>query len=171
MRGARCIARRDGFVGGFSVVFMSLGVVRRPLTRYWSPINKSLVILLVRQSFCWALIGGVVRLPFLQREARFTSGLTGGSGLLTAFVMGLAFAFGWTPCIGPILATILALAATRDSLGDGVLLLGIYAAGLGLPFILAALGIGRFLEASKSVKQHMLWVERGAGACWSLPVF
>jgi cytochrome c-type biogenesis protein len=78
--------------------------------------------------------------------------------------MGLAFAFGWTPCIGPILATILALAAARDSLGEGVSLLAIYAAGLGLPFILASLGVGRFLAASKNIKRHMIWVTRGAGA-------
>jgi len=152
------------FVGGFSVVFMSLGAGASAINPLLVAYQQELGYIAGATIILLGLhIGGVVRLPFLQREARFTSGPTGGSGLLTAFVMGLAFAFGWTPCIGPILATILALAATRDSLGDGVLLLGIYAAGLGLPFILAAFGIGRFLEASKSVKQHMLWVERGAG--------
>ena len=77
--------------------------------------------------------------------------------------MGAAFAFGWTPCIGPILATILALAAARDSLGEGVGLLTFYAAGLGLPFLLAALGVSRFLLVSAAVKKHMKWVERSAG--------
>ena len=77
--------------------------------------------------------------------------------------MGLAFAFGWPPCIGPILATILALAAARDSMGEGVTLLAFYALGLGLPFIFAALGVGRFMSASQRIKANMVWVERGAG--------
>lgn len=154
------------FVGGFSTVFILLGAGA-------AAINP---LLLAHQHMLAQIAGGliivlglhmahVVRLPFLEREARLM-----GAGpsrqqttLLTAYVMGLAFAFGWTPCIGPILATILALAAARDSLGEGVGLLALYAAGLGLPFILAALGVGRFMAASRAVKQHMIWIERSAG--------
>ncbi|MBE8191779.1 MAG: cytochrome c biogenesis protein CcdA, partial [Alphaproteobacteria bacterium] len=84
-------------------------------------------------------------------------------GMIGAFIIGLAFAFGWTPCIGPILASILALAATRDNLGDGVILLAVYASGLGIPFILAALGVGRYIEVSTSLKKYGGLINRLAG--------
>jgi len=84
--------------------------------------------------------------------------------LWTAFALGLAFAFGWTPCIGPILATILTLAAGSESLSGGVILLGVYAAGLGIPFIAAALAVGYFLQTSQRVKKYMPLVEKITGS-------
>lgn len=163
---ARILPGALAFVGGFSVVFIALGAgasaINPLLLAYQAELGQiagAVIILLGLH------VGGVVRLPFLAREMRLDSRAleTARAPLVAAFIMGLAFAFGWTPCIGPILAAILALAAARDSLGEGISLLAIYAAGLGLPFILAALGVGRFMAASGRLKQHMVWVERGAG--------
>ena len=155
------------FVAGFSAVFIGLGAGA-------AAVNP---LLIANQEILAQVAGGfiillglhmaqIIRLPYLGREARLLSSgpqKPSNAPLFTAFAMGLAFAFGWTPCIGPILATILALAAARDSLGEGISLLAIYALGLGIPFILAALGIGRFMAASRRIKQNMVWVERGAG--------
>ena len=84
-------------------------------------------------------------------------------GGLGAFLVGMAFAFGWTPCIGPILATILTLAASGDSLIYGASLLAVYSLGLGIPFILAALGLNRFLAFSRRFRPYMRRIEQGAG--------
>ena len=158
------------FVAGFSTIFIALGAGA-------AAINP---VLLAHQQWLGQVAGAVIivlglhlaqliRLPFLHREARLLGATNRGGGgassptLLTAYIMGLAFAFGWTPCIGPILATILALAAARESLGEGVGLLTFYAAGLGLPFILAALGVGHFMAASASLKKHLGIVQRTTG--------
>ncbi len=89
----------------------------------------------------------------------------GGSkpGMVSGFLMGFAFAFGWTPCIGPILAGVLAVAATRDTIGQGVLLLSFYSAGLAIPFLLTALGIGRFLRFYQRFRRHLHTVEVVSG--------
>jgi cytochrome c-type biogenesis protein len=84
-------------------------------------------------------------------------------GIVSGFLMGFAFAFGWTPCIGPILAGVLAVAATRDTVLQGVLLLACYSAGLAIPFLLTALGIGRFLKFYKRFRKHMHMVEVFSG--------
>ena len=102
------------------------------------------------------------RIPFLYREARFQAGEGGGS-LVGAYVIGLAFAFGWTPCIGPILGTILALAGQRDTIGEGVAMLAVYAAGLGLPFLLAALFVRPFMRFMRRFRRHMGAVETAMG--------
>lgn len=101
-------------------------------------------------------------IPFLFREARFQA--HGGSGSLAgAYVIGLAFAFGWTPCIGPILGTILALAGQRDTIAEGVAMLAVYAAGLGLPFLLAALFVRPFMRFLRRFRQHLGTVEAAMG--------
>ncbi len=84
-------------------------------------------------------------------------------GWFGAYVVGLAFAFGWTPCIGPILGGILAIAASRDTLGFGVSLLAVYSLGLGVPFIIAALGIQSFSSFFQRFRRHLRTVEMGAG--------
>lgn len=105
---------------------------------------------------------GYEHIPFLYREARFDAGRETG-GLLGSYVVGLAFAFGWTPCIGPVLGTILALAGSRDTIGEGVLMLAVYAAGLGLPFLLAALFVRPFMRFMRRFRRHMGRVEATMG--------
>ncbi len=105
---------------------------------------------------------GVFTIPFLQREARLDAGDQGGSAF-GAYVLGLAFAFGWTPCIGPILGAILSLAAQEASITRGMLLLGTYAVGLGLPFIVAAIFINRAIGFMNRFKRHMGLIEKIMG--------
>ena len=105
---------------------------------------------------------GVFRIPFLDREARMDAGDQGGSSF-GAYVLGLAFAFGWTPCIGPQLGAILSLAASEGSVARGTLLLGVYAIGLGVPFLLAAIFISRAMGFMNRIKRHMVLIERIMG--------
>ncbi len=105
---------------------------------------------------------GYDHIPFLYREARFQAG-RGAGGLAGAYVIGLAFAFGWTPCIGPILGTILALAGARETIGAGVAMLAVYAAGLGLPFLIAALFVRPFMRFMRGFRRHMGTVETAMG--------
>lgn len=151
------------FVLGFSAVFITLGasatVLGRLLLayRYETNIIGGAVIIL----FGLFTIG-ILRLPWLQREFRFASRFKGGHPL-GAFVLGLAFAFGWTPCIGPVLGAILTVSASNAQTFDGVSLLSIYSLGLGLPFLLAA----AFMKAFLGRLRNMRWFGRvsqiGAG--------
>nr|WP_323776420.1 cytochrome c biogenesis protein CcdA [Amylibacter sp.] len=105
---------------------------------------------------------GLIRIPFLYREARIDAGDQGGSAF-GAYVLGLAFAFGWTPCIGPILGAILSVAAQEGSIARGTILMGFYALGLGLPFILAAVFINRAVTIMNRFKRHMALIEKIMG--------
>jgi cytochrome c-type biogenesis protein len=105
---------------------------------------------------------GLFRIGILDREMRMDAGDRGGSAF-GAYVLGLAFAFGWTPCIGPQLGAILSLAAQEDSMERGTLLLGVYALGLGLPFLLAAVFIERSMVFMAKLKKHMKLIERLMG--------
>ena len=105
---------------------------------------------------------GVIRIPLLNREARMDAKSDGGTAF-GAYVLGLAFAFGWTPCIGPQLGAILSLAAQEASLVRGTVLLGVYGLGLGLPFLLAALFIERAIGVMARLKRHMKTIERAMG--------
>ena len=122
------------FVAGFSTVFIAMGAsasfIGNFLLMYKVAIGRvaGLLVFILGIHFL-----GIYRLKFLDVEHRFQGGSKNAS-LLSVFVIGLAFAFGWTPCIGPILAGILTIAATQDSVGQGVLLLTVYSAGLGIPF-------------------------------------
>ena len=115
------------FVLGFSTVFVLMGAtasaINQLIFEYIDIVAKAagVVIILFGLHFM-----GLLKIPFLYREVRFSSG-TAPTGLIGAYIIGLAFAFGWTPCVGPILATILTIAASRDSLGYGVSLLAVYA--------------------------------------------
>lgn len=150
------------FVLGFSTVFVALGasasalgqalLARLPLL---ARIAGALIVVLGIH------MTGLVRIPFLAYERRFQAGKS--AGLATAFVMGLAFAFGWTPCIGPILASILALAANADTVGKGVLLLAVYSAGLGIPFLLAALFLNAFYGFFNRIQKHFHKIEVASG--------
>jgi cytochrome c-type biogenesis protein len=99
----------------------------------------------------------------LNRDVRFHT-LGGQPGVVGGFLMGFGFAFGWTPCIGPILAAVLGLAAAQDTIGKGVFLLAVYSAGLAIPFLLAAAGIGGFLRFYQNFRRHLHAVEVGSGA-------
>jgi cytochrome c biogenesis protein CcdA len=107
-------------------------------------------------------LAGPVLSRWLNRDLHFRN-LGGQPGIVGGFLMGFAFAFGWTPCIGPILATVLGLAATRDTIAQGVFLLAVYSAGLAIPFILTALGIGQFLRFYQKFRRHIHMVEVFSG--------
>lgn len=98
----------------------------------------------------------------LSRDLRFDAGDRGGSAF-GAYILGLAFAFGWTPCIGPVLGAILTLAATEATVTRGTAMLGVYALGLGLPFLLAAIFVQRSMGLMKKLKQHMSLIEKTMG--------
>jgi cytochrome c-type biogenesis protein len=114
--------------------------------------------------FSLSLVGflGPSMARWLNRDVRIQSKI-GQPGIWSAFLLGFAFAFGWTPCIGPILATVLALAAASDTIARGVLLLAVYSAGLAVPFLLTALGIGQFLRFYKNFRKYLHAVEVFSG--------
>jgi cytochrome c-type biogenesis protein len=99
---------------------------------------------------------------WLNRDVHFRN-MGGQPGAISGFLMGFAFAFGWTPCIGPILASVLAVAATRETVGQGVFLLACYSAGLAVPFLITALGIGGFLRFYQKFRRHLHTVEVFSG--------
>jgi cytochrome c-type biogenesis protein len=115
--------------------------------------------------FSLSLIGffGPPMTRWLNRDVRLQTGST-QPGIWSGFLLGFAFAFGWTPCIGPILATVLALAAASDTIARGILLLAVYSAGLAVPFLLTALGIGQFLRFYQRFRKHLHAVELFSGA-------
>lgn len=127
------------FVLGFSTVFVALGASATVLSRllraysYEAGIVGGTVVILFG-----VFTTGLVRFPWLQRDVRYHGQLSGG-GPLSAYLLGLAFAFGWTPCIGPILGAILTVSAVSASASDGIVLLALYSIGLGIPFVLAAI--------------------------------
>jgi cytochrome c-type biogenesis protein len=151
------------FVAGFTTVFVLLGAtasvfgqVLRQYLEYWSML-AGIAIIVMGLHFL-----GVFRIGLFYREARFE--VKKPVGLWGAYVMGLAFAFGWTPCIGPVLASILTLAGSEASVSHGMALLAVYSAGLGIPFILAALAMKPFSRFMKGMRSKMIWVERAMGA-------
>jgi cytochrome c-type biogenesis protein len=115
--------------------------------------------------FSLSMIGffGPAMARWLNRDVHLRSAST-QPGIWSGFLLGFAFAFGWTPCIGPILATVLALAAASDTIARGVLLLAVYSAGLAVPFLLTALGIGQFLKFYQRFRKHLHAVELFSGA-------
>jgi cytochrome c-type biogenesis protein len=151
------------FVLGFSTVFVALGVSASSigaLLRAWQQelaIAAGIVIILMGLNFL-----GVIRIPLLSREARFQASGRPASAV-AAYVMGLAFAFGWTPCIGPILGPILTLAGGRETVGEGAALLAAYSLGLGIPFILAAFFSGAFMRFMARFRVHLGSVEKVIG--------
>ncbi|MCC7319837.1 MAG: cytochrome c biogenesis protein CcdA [Rubellimicrobium sp.] len=151
------------FVLGLSTVFLLLGIAASALGRLvlpWLP-TLNLVAGIVVMIF-GAHFVGVFRLSFMDREARVEAGERGGSAL-GAYILGLAFAFGWTPCLGPILSAILTLAASEASLSRGAVMLLAYAAGLGVPFLLVAAFFPRLRGTMAFMKRHMGRIERISG--------
>lgn len=151
------------FVLGLSTVFLFLGFTASAFGAFFlknqgifARISGAVVIVLGLHFL------GLFRIPILDREARLDAGDRGGSAA-GAYLLGLAFAFGWTPCIGPQLGAILSLAANEANLARGTALLAVYALGLGLPFLLAAIFIERAMGVMTRLKPYMKTIERMMG--------
>ena len=151
------------FVLGLSTVFLFLGFTASAIGTVfltyqgWFNTLAGLLVMGFGMHFL-----GIYRIGFLDREARIDVGDQGGSAF-GAYVLGLAFAFGWTPCIGPQLGAILSLAASEASIARGTTLLAVYAAGLGIPFLLVAAYLPRLGGLMRWMKQHMDRIERLMG--------
>ncbi len=159
----RVVLTALSFVLGLSTVFLVLGFTATSFARYFL---QNQVLLAQIGGVVVVVFGlhflGVFRIGILDRDARIDAGDQGGS-LFGAYILGLAFAFGWTPCIGPQLGAILTLAATEESVARGTALLGIYAFGLGIPFLLTALFMSRAMAVMNRIKPHMQLIERIMG--------
>ena len=151
------------FVLGFSVVFVIMGASATYVGN-WFAANRTV---LARVAGAVIIVFGLhtmglTPIKWLNYEKRFQAQKK-PVGFIGSFLIGLAFAFGWSPCIGPILAGVLALAATQDTVRQGVALLAVYSLGLGVPFIATGLATNRFLDLFGRVKKHMKFVEITAG--------
>ena len=151
------------FVLGFSAVFVLLGAgasfIGRLLFVYRVWFNRTAGVLIVVLGLHMT---GIYRIGFLEYEKKIHV-RENPFGVIGIFLIGAAFAFGWTPCIGPILAAILALAAQKGTIGSGMIMLAVYSAGLGLPFIVTGLALNRFLAVYKRLRKHLRTVEIIAG--------
>jgi cytochrome c-type biogenesis protein len=161
---APLLAASIAFVLGFSTVFVALGAGASTigaLLRHWQQplaVVAGILIILMGLNFL-----GIIRIPLLSREARFqTKGRP--ANVVAAYLMGLAFAFGWTPCIGPVLGPILTLAGGQETVSQGALLLAAYSLGLGVPFLLAAIFSGAFMRLLGRFRMHLGRVEKAIGA-------
>ena len=160
---AKVIGSAVAFVLGFSTVFVALGatasVIGQAVTRYLDVLSviAGIVIIVMGLHFL-----GLLRLGFLYREARIQVSRK-PVGVLGAYLVGLAFAFGWTPCVGPVLGAVLFVAGSEDTLLRGAGLLAAYSLGIGLPFIGAAVFAGPFLRWASRFKRHLGAVEKTMG--------
>ncbi|AUH32404.1 cytochrome c biogenesis CcdA family protein [Paracoccus tegillarcae] len=151
------------FVLGLSVVFLVMGFAAsafgRAFLQYQEWLSRIAGVMVIVMGLHFL---HVIRIPFLDQEARLEAGEQGGTAF-GAFVLGLAFAFGWTPCIGPQLGMILSLAAAGGEMGRGTALLAVYAMGLGIPFLLSAIFINRSIGLMNRIKPYMGTIERVMG--------
>ncbi len=151
------------FILGFSLVFIAFGATA---TAFGQALRQALPVLTPVAGLFIIAMGlhflGVYRIGFLDRQLRH-NGPGVASGPLGGFLLGLAFAIGWTPCIGPVLAAILSVAAVQDTAWQGAGLLGVYSLGLGVPFLLAGIAIGPFLTFFATFRRHLGTVEKVMG--------
>jgi cytochrome c-type biogenesis protein len=151
------------FIAGFTIVFVTLGAlstaVGQVAARYKSTLAEIAGVVIILFGLH---LTGILRIKALYADKRLHN-VKGGSTVWGAFVIGFAFAFGWTPCVGPILGVILGFAAAQDSVSKGIFLLTIYSLGLAVPFLLTSLGIERFLKFYGRFRRHMHAVEVGSG--------
>ena len=151
------------FILGFSVVFISLGAAATTvgeLTRHYRPLLSRIAGVII---IIFGLhLTGIFKIKALYADKRLHSAGQGKTPL-GSFIVGFSFAFGWTPCIGPILSVILAFAGSQRTVSRGVLLLAIYSAGLAVPFLLTSLGVGRFLAFYTRFRRHLHAVEVCSG--------
>ena len=153
------------FVAGLALIFALLGASATVLGQ---TLLQNLPVLWRVGGVVVVIFGlqmlGVLRIPFLYRTARVADVKPNAQRSHTgAFLLGVAFGAGWTPCVGPFLAGLLALASSQETVGQGTLLLLIYALGLGLPFLLAGLAIDRSLSLIRALRPHLLTIERASG--------
>ena len=151
------------FVLGFSTVFVILGASASALGqlllayRYEANIFGGAIIIVFG-----LFMTGLLRLGWLERDLRFGANVTGGRPI-GAYVLGVAFGFGWTPCIGPVLGTVLTLSAAAATLTDGMSLLAVYSLGLGVPFLLAAVFTAHFTDRLRSMRRAGRVLQIAAG--------
>jgi cytochrome c-type biogenesis protein len=152
------------FVIGFSIVFVLLGASATAIGKFMfaklpllSKIAGAILIVFGLHTM------GVFRIAFLEAEKRVHAQRK-PAGPLGAMLVGVAFAFGWTPCIGPILGGILAIAGSKNSVGEGITLLAVYSLGLGIPFLLTSLAINQFFGAVKRIRRYYHAIELASGA-------
>jgi cytochrome c-type biogenesis protein len=151
------------FILGFSAVFITLGAVATEVSQMLSRYRSTLAQIAGVVIILFGLhLTGVFKIKALYTDARLHS-VKGGSTAWGAFVIGFAFAFGWTPCVGPVLTVILTFAAAQDSITKGIALLAIYSLGLAVPFLLTALGVERFLKFYSRFRAHMHAIEVASG--------
>ncbi len=160
----RIVLAALAFALGFATIFVLLGAtastIGQAVSRHFDVLRwiAGGVILALGLHFL-----GIIRVPLLYRQAQIQverrPATLGG-----AYLVGLAFGFGWTPCVGPVLAAILFMAGAQETAWQGAALLGVYALGMGAPFVIAALFAGPFLRAMRGMRRHMGLVERGMGA-------
>ena len=152
------------FVIGFSLVFIALGASATAIGKF---MFSKLPLLSKLAGVVLIIFGlhtmGVFRLAFLDTEKRVHQQRK-PAGPLGAMLVGVAFAFGWTPCIGPILGGILAIAGSKNTVGEGVTLLAVYSLGLGIPFLITSLAINQFFGAAKRIRKYYHAIELTSGA-------
>ncbi|MCH7935827.1 MAG: cytochrome c biogenesis protein CcdA [Proteobacteria bacterium] len=151
------------FVLGFSTVFVAFGATASTIGQF---VGDNMDVLSQIAGAVIIILGlhfiGLIRIPILYREARFHAEKQ-PAGLIGPYIIGLAFAFGWTPCVGPVLAALLMVAGSEATVTYGASLLAVYSAGLGIPFLLAALGMKPFLAFMGRFRRHLKTVERVIG--------
>jgi len=159
----RVVLAAFAFVLGFTTVFIALGATA---TLIGQLVAQNLELLAKIAGVAIIVVGlhflGIFKIPLLNLEFR-SSSTAAPAGLIGAYLVGIAFAFGWTPCIGPVLGVILAVAAAEDTIGQGIRLLGVYSLGLGIPFILAAFAFRPFMGFLRRFRHHLGTVEKIMG--------
>jgi cytochrome c-type biogenesis protein len=151
------------FIAGFSLVFVTLGAAATSIGQLTKSYHSILSIVAGAVIIIFGLhLTGLLQIKALYADKRMHN-VTGGKSLAGAFAVGFAFAFGWTPCIGPILAAILTLAAAEGTVSRGIVLLAVYSLGLAVPFLITSLGIERFLAFYRRFRQHLHKVEVASG--------
>ncbi len=151
------------FIIGFSIVFITLGAISTEVGQVLAQYKSLLARIAGAIIILFGLhLTGIFQIKALLADTRLHT-LKGGASPWGAFVIGFAFAFGWTPCVGPILAVVLGFAAAQDTVWKGIFLLAIYSAGLAVPFLITSFGIERFLKFYNRFKFHMHAVEVASG--------
>jgi cytochrome c-type biogenesis protein len=159
----RVMVNSIGFILGFSVVFITLGAISTEIGQVAARYKHTLSIVAGVVIIIFGLhLTGIFKIKALYTDARLHS-VKGGSTILGAFLIGFAFAFGWTPCLGPILSAILVVASQEDKVVRGILLLTVYSLGLAVPFLMTSLLMERFLKFYSRFRSHMHALEIASG--------